>query len=194
VTPEETLAAYLHRARDALIWKLEGLDDYDVRRPLTATGTNLLGLIKHTALVSADYLGDIFGRPFEHPMTAAIGEGAAPNDDMWAPADEFRQDVVDLWDAAWMHIDATLAAVELDASGEVPWWPPERNPVTLHQVIVHVLAELHRHAGHADIVRELIDGAAGASPAFGNLPDVDLTWWSDYVERVEAAARTAADR
>ena len=60
VAPDDVIRAYLHRSRDALIWKLDGLSEYDLRRPLTPTGTNLLGLIKHTASVTADYLGAVF--------------------------------------------------------------------------------------------------------------------------------------
>ena len=59
---------YLHGdlrdVRAAMLWKLDGLAEYDVRRPLTATGTNLLGLIKHLTSTEARYFGDVFGRPF----------------------------------------------------------------------------------------------------------------------------------
>ena len=79
----------------------------------------------------------------------------------------------------------------LDAVGEVPWWPAERREVTLHRVLVHMIAETHRHAGHADIVRELIDGAAGLRAGNANLPDVDEAWLADYRQRLEAAARPA---
>jgi hypothetical protein len=63
---------YLHDelrfARQALVWKLDGLSEYDVRRPLTVTGTNLLGLVKHLATWEARYLGEIFNRPFPEPL------------------------------------------------------------------------------------------------------------------------------
>jgi Protein of unknown function (DUF664) len=121
-----------------------------------------------------------------------LAEDAEPNADMWATADESREEIVQLWHDAWTHADATLDALPLDAAGEVPWWGSERNPVTLHQVAVHLIAELHRHAGHADIVREEIDGAAGMLPTVDNLPEVDAGWWPSYVERVETAARAAA--
>jgi hypothetical protein len=190
VAPDDVIRAYLHRSRDALIWKLDSLSEYDLRRPLTPTGTNLLGLIKHTASVTADYLGAVFGRPFEREMPW-LGEDAEPNADLWVTADESREEIVQLWHDAWSHADATLDALPLDATGEVPWWPSERNPVTLHQIAVHLIAELHRHAGHADIVREQIDGAAGMLPTADNLPAVDAGWWPSYVERVESAARAA---
>ena len=68
-----------------------------------------------------------------------------------------------LYHRAWLHSDTTIDALPLDAVGHVPWWPADRNEVTLHRIMAHMIAETHRHAGHADIVRELIDGAAGAS-------------------------------
>lgn len=65
---------YLHDQlrwiRQALVWKLDGLSEYDVRRPLTATGTNLLGLVKHVATCEAWYFGEVFGRPFPPPLEA----------------------------------------------------------------------------------------------------------------------------
>ena len=111
---------------------------------------------------------------------------------MWARADESRADVVALYRRAWAHTDETIALLPLDAEGEVPWWRPESRRVTLHRVLVHVIAETHRHAGHADIVRELVDGSAGLRPGVDNLPPgVDAGWWAGYRERVEAAARSA---
>ena len=53
--------------REALAWKLDGLCDYDIRRPLTATGTNLLGLVKHAAVSGSRYFGEVCGRPFPEP-------------------------------------------------------------------------------------------------------------------------------
>lgn len=190
MTPEEVIRRYLERARESLIWKLDGLSEYDLRRPLTPTGTNLLGLVKHCASVTADYFGDVFDRPFPASTPRPwLADDAEPNADMWATADESREEIVALWDAAWAHADATLDALPLDAEGHVPWWPADRNPVTVHQIAVHLIAELQRHAGHADIVRELIDGSAGLLPAVANLPDVDAEWWPTYVARLEAAAR-----
>jgi hypothetical protein len=73
----------------------------------------------------------------------------------------------------------------------VPWWPPDRAEVTLHRVLVHVTVETQRHAGHADIVRELIDGAAGLRADNSNLPEADQAWWEAYRARLEAVAREA---
>jgi hypothetical protein len=81
-----------------------------------------------------------------------------------------------------------VAALDLDAPGQVPWWPPERRDVTLHRVLVHVIAETHRHAGHADIVRELVDGAAGLLPGVSNLGADGAEARTAHHARVQAAA------
>jgi uncharacterized damage-inducible protein DinB len=186
--PKADLHRYLQVARDALLWKLEGLSEYDVRRPLVRTGTNLLGLVKHLAGVEAGYFGEVFGRPFDEPMPG-FDEGAEPNADLWATADESREDLVALYRRVWAHSDATIDALDLDAVGRVPWWPEGRDEVTLHLVLVHVTTESHRHAGHADIVRELIDGAAGLRHGNDNLAAGDDAWWASYRERLEQVAR-----
>jgi uncharacterized damage-inducible protein DinB len=183
------LHRYLQAAREALLWKLDGLKEYDIRRPMTPTGTNLLGLIKHVAGVELGYFGDTFGRPFDEPLLWSEDE---PNSDMWATADESRDYIVGLYHRAWAHSDATIAALPLDATGQVPWWPDDRREVTLHRILVHVIAETDRHAGHADIIRELIDGAAGLRDGNDNLAPGDQAWWRDYRDRLERAAREAA--
>jgi hypothetical protein len=190
--PKEELHAYLQRARDALVWKLDGLSEYDIRRPMTATGTNLLGLVKHCAGVEIGYFGFVFARPFAEP-TPWVEDNAEPNADMWATVDESRADIVGLYVRAAAHADATIAALPLDATGEVFWWPEERRFPTLHRVMIHVIADVQRHAGHADIVRELIDGAAGLLPNVTNLPDRDAAWWAAYREQLERAARVSQE-
>ncbi|GAB3837389.1 hypothetical protein GCM10029963_02310 [Micromonospora andamanensis] len=77
------LHRYLREAREALLGKLDGLSEYDVRRPLVPTGTNLLGLVKHVASVTAGYFGEVFDRPFPESI-AGLNEDAEPNTDMWA--------------------------------------------------------------------------------------------------------------
>jgi uncharacterized protein DUF664 len=189
--PKAQLRRYLHTGREALLWKLEGVGEYDVRRPLVPTGTNLLGLVKHVASVEGGYLGDTFGRPFPEPLPW-LADSAEPNADMWATPEESRQEIVGLYRRVWAHSDATIEALPLDAVGHVPWWPAERRQVTLHRVLVHVIAETHRHAGHADIVRELIDGTVGLRPDNDNLAPGDAGWWREYYDRVEQAARQSA--
>jgi uncharacterized damage-inducible protein DinB len=191
--PKADLRHYLQLAREALLWKLDGLSEYDLRRPLVPSGTNLLGLVKHVAGVEGAYLGDVFGRRLDFPVSG-FEDDAEPNADMWATADESVQQIVGFYRDVWVHSDATIEALDLDAEGAVPWWPAERNPVTLHMILVHMIAETNRHAGHADIVRELIDGSTGLRADNSNLPDADAQWWLEYRERLERAAADAAGR
>jgi hypothetical protein len=188
--PKADLHRYLQAARDALVWKLDGLSEYDVRRPMVPTGTNLLGLVKHEASVESGYFGETFGRPFEEPMPWLAAD-AEPNADMWATADESREQIVGLYRRVWAHSDATIDTLDLDAVGHVPWWPDDRSEVTLHRILLHMVAETQRHAGHADIVRELIDGAAGLRADNDNLAPGDTAWWENYRSRLERAARDA---
>jgi uncharacterized damage-inducible protein DinB len=183
------LQRYLQVARESLVWKLEGLSEYDIRRPMVRTGTNLLGLVKHIALVDAGYLGEVFGRPF--PEVVPGWEGEEPNADMWATPEESRDELVELYRRVWAHGDATIDALDLDAVGRVPWWPDGKDEVTLHRILVHLTTETHRHAGHADILRELIDGGIGQRAGDPNLPSDDDAWWAAYRDRLEQAAAEA---
>ena len=190
-TAKADLLRYLQSGREALLWKLEGVSEYDARRPLVPTGTNLLGLVKHVASTEAGYLGDVFGRPFPEPLPW-MQPSSEDNADMWATPEQSREWVVDLYSRVAEHSAATFEALALDAEATVPWWTPERRTVTLHQVAVHVIAETHRHAGHADLVRELVDGAAGLRDGNDNLPTHDRAWWAAYRERLEQVARQVA--
>ncbi|MGH8860221.1 MAG: DinB family protein, partial [Jatrophihabitantaceae bacterium] len=138
--PKDVLKRYLQASRDALVWKLDGLSEYDVRRPLTPTGTNLLGLVKHLAGTEFGYFGETFGRPAAESLPW-MEDGADLNADMWATTDESREAIVGLYRRAWAHADATIDALGLDALGRVPWWPPDRDEVTLQTVLVHVVSE-----------------------------------------------------
>ncbi|MHC5258968.1 DinB family protein [Streptomyces sp. UC4497] len=178
------LLRYLQDARDALLWKLDGLSEYDVRRPLTPTGTNLLGLLKHLTGVELGYLCDTFGRAHGEPLPDFKG-GEDPNADMFATADESREEIVERYRRAWTHTDASVRELSLDTVGSVPWWPQERAETTLHHVLVRVLADTQRHAGHADILREELDGAAGWRQENDSLPPLD---WKRHRARLEEIA------
>jgi uncharacterized damage-inducible protein DinB len=183
------LHRYLQDAREALLWKLEGLSEYDVRRPLVPSGTNLLGLVKHVTACELGYLGDTFGRPGADQMP---WEESDPMSDMFAFPEESRDSLIALYRRTWAHSDATIDALPLDAIGHVPWWPADQNQVTLHHALVRIATETSRHAGHADLVRELIDGALGLTATRPNLPPADQPWWQAHHDRVAQAARQAS--
>ena len=185
----------LRSAREAVVWKLEDLDEYGARRPMTPTGTNLLGLVKHLSGVEMLYFGFVFDRPVADPP-GWFGEQMEPNADMWTTTDEARTEMLHTYRQACAHADETIAALDLDTVGFVPWLSDGR--MTLHRVLVHVLAETERHAGHADIVRELIDGAVGRAPqaeqmnpANPDAPPRDARWWVDYSAIIERNALAA---
>jgi uncharacterized damage-inducible protein DinB len=184
---KEDLHRKLRQVREGIFWKQEGLSEFDVRRPLTPTGTNLLGLVKHLAVGQASYFGRVFDRPFPDPLPW-WEDGAEPNGDMYATAEESRDWVLDFYRRACDHADETIAALDLDAVGEVPWWDADRRQVTLHQILVHSASEGHRHLGHADILREELDGSVGVRPEVSNLPDGDLGWWNSYHARLQQIA------
>jgi len=190
VDMKATLRRYLQVGREALVWKLEGLSEYDIRRPLVPTGTNLLGLVKHMAGVEAGYLGATFGRPFPEPLPW-MEDDTEDNADMWATLDESRAEIIDLYRRVWAHSEVTIDTVPLDGLGRVIWWSEGRDVVPLHLILVHLISETHRHAGHADIVRELIDGAVGLRDGNDNLPPATPDWWAGYRDRLEETARQA---
>jgi uncharacterized damage-inducible protein DinB len=190
-TLKEVHLHYLQNAREAVLWKLEGASDYDVRRPLTPTGTNLLGLVKHLAYVELGYFVSSFGR--ELPVASPFDDEAAdPHDDLYATAEESREDIIGLYHLAWAEADRTCAALDLDDEGVVPWWDPPRNRVTLGKLLIHVISETNRHLGQIDILREGIDGAAGLRADVSNMPD-DYDW-SGYLARLQGTAETFRSR
>ena len=190
---KDDLLDYLRQVRGALSFKLDGLSEYDLRRPLTPTGTNLLGLVKHLASVEAGYLGSCFGRPFPEPMPW-LDEGAGDNADMWVTPQESTAEILDLFNRVAAHSEATITGLDLQDRGTVPWWPEDRRNPTLHRVLIHYLAEINRHTGQADILREQVDGAIGHRADSSNLPDLDQQQWAAYRDTVERAAREAAGR
>ena len=189
---DEFAKEYLHDdlrwIREAVLWKLDGLSEYDIRRPLTATGTNHLGLIKHLATWEARYFGDVFNRPFPEPLPRWDDE-AASGTDLWVTEHETRDEIIDFYRRVSEHSDATINALPIDAPGYVPWWP--RPDVKLFNILVHILSETQRHAGHADILREQLDGAVGASPQYASLPEYDAAGWENLRAKIERAAKAA---
>lgn len=189
--PKAELLRRLRRLRGDLVSKLDGLSEYDARRPMTPTGTSLLGLVKHVASVELGYFGEVFGRPSERDDLPWYADDAEPDADMWATARETREEILELHRFSAAHSDATIEALPLDAVGEVPWWRPENRRVTLHQILVHMCIETARHAGHADIIRELIDGEAGMRLGDASLTPRTTAEWVAHRARLEAEARRA---
>jgi hypothetical protein len=101
--------------------------------------------------------------------------------------------MVDLYRRAQAHADSTIESLDLDAIGHVPWWPEDQNEVTLERMLAYMIAETNRHAGHADILRELIDGAVGWRKGDEGVPSEDRSWWEGYRRRLEQVALEARE-
>ena len=184
-TMKEILHDKLRESRAALMSRVDGLGEYDLRRPMTASGTNLLGLVKHLAGLEYGYLGESLGRPGPETLPwvedGSIWDGA----DLWARPDESSRYLIGLYRRGCEHADRVIDDLDLDSPARVAHWPEAERDTTLGFLLVRMVAETAQHAGHADIVRELIDGRGG--------PDHDLVddaGWRDYVARVAAAAET----
>lgn len=190
--PKTILHTALREQRAALRLKLEGLSERDARLPRTPTGTNLLGLYKHAGACELGYFGETFGRPSELPLPwDAPGVSVEDDTDLFATEDESMAEVIEWVEACFAHADATIEALPLDATGSVPWWRPG-NTVTLQQILVHLIQEEARHCGHADILREEIDGAVGWRSAGDNLPEWDEGSWVAYRDRLTRIAEARA--
>ncbi|MET9125454.1 DinB family protein [Streptomyces sp. NPDC004528] len=185
---KDNLHGRLRRDREALLWKLDGLSEYDARRPLTVTGTNLLGLVKHVAGVEARYFGEVFDRP--SPEGLPRWQDHSDGSDLWAAEDETRDQIIEFYRRTWEHSDATIDELPLDAPGHVPWWPEPHADTNLFAILVHVLGESNRHAGHADILREGLDGRTGMRAEHER--DIDEEARAANCAKIEQAARSAA--
>ena len=135
--PKTTQHRYLQAARDALVWKLDGLSEREARRPRTPTGNNLLGLLKHCLNVEAGYFGPTFGREFPTPHELVPDEALErdPQADWYATADETKDGLIDLARRVWAFADTTIFELPLDAPGPgavVAGGAPGRHPAAGH--------------------------------------------------------------
>ncbi|MGC4870098.1 DinB family protein [Micromonospora sp. DT53] len=182
------LQHYLRETREDLVWKLDGLSEREVRLPRTATGNNLLGVLKHCLNVEAGYFGPTFGREFPTPdeLVPMAAFDADPQADWYAREDETKDGLIDLYRRVGAFADQTIEQLPLDAPGQVPWWRPGGRDVTLLRIIIHVTCDLARHAGHADVMREQHDTAVGLRRDNTNIPD-DYDWPA-YVSKLTKLA------
>ncbi|TDO50748.1 uncharacterized protein DUF664 [Kribbella sp. VKM Ac-2527] len=156
------LLSDLRGSRAVMLANLDGLSEYDRRRPLTPTGTNLLGLVKHLAGLEYGYLGDSFGRP---PIERPSWFRDDPYDeiDMWATPDESSEYITGVYRRACAHSDVTVAELELDSPGHVAHWAEGNQATTLGVLLIRMVGETAQHSGHADLIRELIDAPLPAA-------------------------------
>jgi uncharacterized damage-inducible protein DinB len=150
---KESLKVSLDRHRDTVLWKLEGLGDDDLRRSMVPSGTSLLGLVKHLAAVEYGWFCDTFGREIE-PLPFDDDD---PDADLRVRPEETTEDILAFYGRARAAADQAIAELDVEDTGTA--WFGEA--VTMRWVLIHMIEETARHAGHVDILRELIDGMAG---------------------------------
>jgi hypothetical protein len=150
---KESLRVALDRHRDVVLWKLEGLDEEQARRRMVPSGTSMLGLVKHLGSVEFGWFCDTFGRESE----AIRFDESDPEADMRAEPHETTADILAYYGRARAAADRVIEETALDDLGTA-WFG---DPVSMRWVLVHMVEETARHAGHLDILRELIDGATG---------------------------------
>jgi Protein of unknown function (DUF664) len=185
---KEELHRKLQAARAALLSRLEDLGEYDLRRPMTPTGTNLLGLVKHLAGLEYGYLGESLARPAPETLSWIEDGSIWQNADMWARPDESSEYLISLYRRACAHADLSIASLGLASPASVAHWPRDRRDTTLGVLLIRMVAETAQHAGHADIIRELIDGKADAD--LSEAP-VEASR-QDYFTRIQVAADSFA--
>ena len=151
---KESLHASLNRHRDVVLWKVIGLDDEQLRRPMTPSGTNLLGLVKHLAAVEYAWFCQTFGRETE-PLPFVDDD---PDADLRVEPHETTSDIVEFYGRACAAVDKVINETDLETTAKVPWVD---RTVTLRWVLIHMIEETARHVGHMDILRELLDGSTG---------------------------------
>ena len=150
---KEMLAAYLDLHRATLKWKVDGLSEDDAKRPMTPSGTNLLGIVKHLAYVERWWFQDVFaGRDCEYPWT-----DDDPDADFRIEPGETIESIFALYDAECEEARRIVGAASLDDEAARK---KERGYI-LRRILVHMIEETARHNGHADILRELLDGKTG---------------------------------
>lgn len=150
---KESLKVALDRHRDAVLWKLQGLDEEQARRPMTPSGTSLLGLTKHLASVEYGWFCETFGRETE-PLPFDDDD---PDADLRVEPGETAEEIVAFYGRARAAADRMIGELDVDSRGTA--W--HGATVTLRWVLIHMVEETARHVGHMDILRELIDGATG---------------------------------
>ncbi|MFF1816416.1 DinB family protein [Kribbella sp. NPDC058245] len=176
---------YLKGTRALLLAKLEGISEFDRRRPLVPSGSNLLGLVKHLAGIEYVYLGTSVGRPPAEVLPWEADGSVWDGADMWAQPSESTEYITDLYRKACAHGDESIAQFDLDTPAEVPHWGEDQRRTTFGALLVRMVDETAHHAGHADIIRELIDGQGGSDAGM-----LDEAGWSEYYTTIQRAAET----
>ena len=165
-TEVETLIGSLERQRRTFAWKCGGLDAAGLRATTAATTMTLGGLLKHLTLVEADYfvwklLGQDPGAPWN-----SIDWDADPDWEWRTAAEDSPEKLYAMWESAVARSRASPALALADGDAGQPTrftWPDGRTP-SIRRLLVDMIEEYARHTGHADLLREAVDGLVGEDP------------------------------
>jgi len=161
-----TLLGSLERQRATLAWKCGGLDAAGMQATVGASTVTLGGLLKHLALVEDDYFtGKLLGRDLGSPWDA-VDWDADPNWEWRTAAEDTPEQLLTLWRDAVTR--SRSAVTELLADGDLGQlarftWPDGRTP-SMRRILIDLIEEYARHVGHADLIRESVDGLTGEDP------------------------------
>lgn len=149
-TEVDVYLAYLNNNRNSVIRKLDGVDEAQLRTSLVPSGTNLLGLVQHLAGVEVHWFCRVFN-----------GEKVIANKSMQVPAEASSPEVIDSYRRVCARSDEIVrSAAGPEVLSAIPN-PGEDQRDPLRSVLAHLIEETARHAGHADILREQLDGTTG---------------------------------
>ena len=156
-----TLLGFLDYHRATLEWKTQGLDAHALRVRVAASSITLGGLLKHMALVEESWFSHRLHGRGPHPRRGGPFD-ADPDWEWNAAADDSPEQLREQWTEAVARsrelVAEALADGGLDTRATGPPWPPEDTRPTLRWSLVHMIEEYARHNGHADLIREQIDG------------------------------------
>lgn len=186
-TRKDRLRSYLDSARQAVLWKADGLDEAKLRRPMVPSGTSLLGVINHLAFVEFGYFSYCLNRPVDNARAVALFKADDDMAEFIVESETSADEVLGFYREAIAASDAAFDELPLDAPAEVPWWGENRR-TDLERLMLHMVFETSRHAGHLDLVRELIDGKIGLRQGNENLPDYSSEQWKAHYERLRKIA------
>lgn len=162
----EMLLFALERSRAQFAWKTGGLAADGLRRPQPPSTLTLAGLLKHMALVEESYMIDFTGKAPGPPLDAP--EAATDLDWVWrSAADDSPEELYALWQGAAARSRAAMAVALADGGLDQPAkyrTLEDGSPPNLRRIVVDLHDEYARHVGHADLLREAVDGLVGEDP------------------------------
>ncbi|MEV0717896.1 DUF664 domain-containing protein [Asanoa sp. NPDC050611] len=162
----DTLLGALERGRRYIAWKCGGLDAAGLRATLGPSTITLGGLLKHLAVVEEHtFAVKVFGRPMSEPF-ASVDWDADPDWEWHSAAADSPSSLMSLWEGALSRsralVSEALALGGLDYLGVAAW--PDGTRASLRRHLIDMVEEYARHVGHADLIRESIDGLVGEDP------------------------------